>query len=123
MVEGRAGDQHAAWLTQRLQAGGDVDTVAQQVVALHHHIPEIDTNAERDPAVGGVSAWRAAAAFCTATEQATASTTDANSTIAPSPISFTIRPLCSANSGSIACSRKCLMAASVPASSSSISRE
>ena len=48
------------------------------------------------------------------------STTLANSTIAPSPISLTIRPLCSASSGSIACSRRPLIAASVPASSCSI---
>ena len=71
----------------------------------------------------GVLAWRSATAFCIATAQATASTTEANSTIAPSPISLTIRPLCSASSGSIACSRRALIAASVPASSCSISRE
>ena len=51
---------------------------------------------------GGVFACGSATAFCIATAQATASTTEANSTIAPSPISLTIRPLCSASSGSIA---------------------
>ena len=52
VVEGRAGDQHAAGLAQLLQAGGDVDAVAQEVVALDHHVAEVDADAEHDPPVG-----------------------------------------------------------------------
>ncbi len=52
MVESRAGDQHPAGLAQLLQAGGDVDAVAEQVVALDHHVAEIDADAEHDAPVG-----------------------------------------------------------------------
>ena len=53
MVVGGAGDQHAAGLAQLLQPGGDVDAVAEQVVALDHHVAEIDADAEHDAPVGG----------------------------------------------------------------------
>ena len=41
----------------------------------------------------GVSACAAAVSFCSATAHETASTTEPNSTMAPSPISLTMRPL------------------------------
>ena len=124
MVVGGARDQHAAGLAQLLQPGGDVDAVAEQVVALDHHVAEIDADAEHDPPVRRRPRPVASAtAFWTATAQATASTTEPNSTIAPSPISLTIRPWCSARSGSITSRRSALIAASVPASSCSTSRE
>ena len=71
----------------------------------------------------GVSSWATATAFWSATAQATASTTEPNSTIAPSPMSLTMRPRCSASSGSITVSRRPLIVPSVPASSRSTSRE
>ena len=52
VVVGGAGDQHAAGLAQLLQAGGDVDPVAEQVVALDHHVAEVDADAEHDAPVG-----------------------------------------------------------------------
>ena len=52
MVEGGAGDQHPAGLAQLLQPGGDVDPVAHQVVALDHHVAEIDADPEHDAPVG-----------------------------------------------------------------------
>ena len=66
-------------------------------------------------------AFRCAMASCTKTAQRTASTTLANSTMAPSPISLMIRPPCSARSGSIWLRRACCSRSSVPASSTPIS--
>ncbi len=77
VVVGRAGDQHAARLAQLLQAGGDVDAVAEQVVAVHDDVAEVDADAEHDPAVGWpASACPLATTFWIATAQATASTTE-----------------------------------------------
>ena len=52
MVERRARDQDAAGLAQLLQARGDVDPVAHEVVALDHHVAEVDADAEHDAPVG-----------------------------------------------------------------------
>ena len=52
LVVGGARDQHAARLAQLLQAGRDVDAVAEQVVALDHDVAEVDADAEDDAAVG-----------------------------------------------------------------------
>ena len=52
MVVGRAGDDDAARPRQRLQAVGDVDAVAVDVVALDDHVAEIDGDAELQPLVG-----------------------------------------------------------------------
>jgi len=41
----------AANMSQRLEPGRDVDTVAEQVVAVDHDVAEIDANAKRDLAV------------------------------------------------------------------------
>ena len=51
VVDG-AGEQHAAGVAELLQPGGDVDAVAEQVVALDHHVAEIDADAEDDAALG-----------------------------------------------------------------------
>ncbi len=53
----------------------------------------------------------------------TASTTLGNSASMPSPISLTIRPLCSAILGSMRSERRVFRAASVPSSSARIRRE
>ena len=64
---------------------------------------------------GDASACGSASSFWIATAQATASTTEPNSTSTPSPISLTMRPLCSATSGSITSARSALTAAIVAA--------
>jgi hypothetical protein len=52
VVIGRAGHQHTARLAQLFQACGDVHTIAQQVVALDHHVAEVDPDPEHDPTLG-----------------------------------------------------------------------
>jgi hypothetical protein len=71
----------------------------------------------------GVVLPSAAALLWTSNAQFTASTTLANSTSVPSPISLTTRPLCWATAGSNSVRRCCFNAASVPASSPPIIRE
>ena len=51
LVVDAAGDVDAAGLGQRLQAGGDVDAVAEQVVALDHDVAEVDADPELEPPV------------------------------------------------------------------------
>ena len=73
--------------------------------------------------------WRAVASRnaaperCTESAQFTASTTLPNSTMVPSPISFTMRPLWAATAGLKMVSRWRFRAANVPASSAPIRRE
>ncbi len=43
------GNANAAGLGQRLQAGGDVDAIAVNVVALDDHVAEIDPDPQHDP--------------------------------------------------------------------------
>ena len=52
LVVGGTGDEHAAGLAQLLQPRRDIDPVAEQVIALDHHVAEIDADAEHDPPVG-----------------------------------------------------------------------
>ena len=49
VIECRAGDADAAGLGHRLQARGDVDAVAIDVVALDDDVAEIDADAKPDP--------------------------------------------------------------------------
>ena len=70
---------------------------------------------------GGRPALRSTIPFCTSIAQRTASTTLRNSTIPPSPVRFTTRPLCTAIVGSIrslrsARSRARIRSSSEPAS-------
>ena len=67
--------------------------------------------------------FRRAMACCTSTAQRTASTTLANSTMAPSPMSLMTRPPCSARSGSNRLRRASCSRSSVPASSTPMSLE
>ena len=73
--------------------------------------------------LGGASACSAAILRWIATAQVTASTTEPNSASTPSPVSLTMRPFCSAVSGSMIRVRSVLTAASVVASSASTMRE
>ena len=49
MIECRARNAHTAWLGHRLQARGDVDAVAIDVVVLDDDVAEIDADAKPDP--------------------------------------------------------------------------
>ena len=53
LVVNAAGDVDAARLGQRLQAGGDVHAIAEQVIALDHHVAEVDADPELEPPVLG----------------------------------------------------------------------
>ena len=48
MVVSGTGHQHAARLAELLEARRDVNAIAQQVLALDHHVAEIDAHAEHD---------------------------------------------------------------------------
>ena len=48
----RPRDQDAARLGKLLQAGGDVDAVAVDVLAVDDHVAEVDADAERKPVLG-----------------------------------------------------------------------
>ena len=47
VVEDGAGDDDAARCGEALEPGGDVDTIAEQVAALHDHVAEIDPDPQR----------------------------------------------------------------------------
>src|SRR6266851_4648445 len=46
------GDADAAGVSETLEAGGDVDAVAVDLLAVDHHVAEVDANAELHPALG-----------------------------------------------------------------------
>ena len=52
LVKGRAGDQHTARLADLLQTSRDVHPIAEQVIALNHHVTEIDADAEDNAPFG-----------------------------------------------------------------------
>ena len=93
MVIGGTRDDDAVRFAEALQPGGDIDAIAVDVVAIDDDVAEIDADPERDPRVLGEGLTLASAiARWISTAHATASTTLANSTSAPSPMSFTMRP-------------------------------
>ena len=93
----RRRDADAAGLGQRFKPRGDVDAVAIDVAVLDDDVAEIDADAKHDaPVVLGTPALRSAMPRCHSIAQRTASTTLVNSTRMPSPVVFTIWPLCSA---------------------------
>jgi len=51
VVMHRIGDEHPAGIGERLDARGDVDAVAIEIVALDDHVAEIDADAQLDAAV------------------------------------------------------------------------
>ena len=113
LVVGGAGDQNAAGRAKLLQARGYVDTIAEQVLALDHHVTKVDADAKDDAALGRNFILPRSYAFLNGDRAGDASTTEPNSTMAPSPMSLTIRPLCSAIRGSINSERSARIAASV----------
>src|ERR1700730_14329014 len=42
----------AAWFGEALEARGDVDAVAVDLFAIHHHVAKVDADAEFHPALG-----------------------------------------------------------------------
>src|SRR6266851_1517612 len=46
------GDTDAAGVGETLEAGGDVDAVAVDLLAIHHHVAEVDADAEFHSALG-----------------------------------------------------------------------
>jgi hypothetical protein len=110
-------------LSKRLEPRGDVDAIAVDVVILVMMSPRLIPIRNRICRSGGMSRARSAMPACSSTAQRTASTTLANSTRAPSPMSLTMRPWCSAILGSMNSLRCALSAASVPAWSAAMSRE
>ena len=51
---GRSRDQNAAGWAELLQTGRHVDAVAQEIIALDHHVAQVDADAQDDPALGGI---------------------------------------------------------------------
>ena len=116
-------DADPARLGERLQARRDIDTIAVDIVAFNDDVAEVDAYSEDNGWLGCAVIRREAPERCTDSAQFTASTTLPNSTMVPSPISFTMRPLWAATAGSKTVSRCRFRAASVPASSAPIKRE
>jgi hypothetical protein len=116
-------DADSARLGQGFEAGGDVDAVAVMSPSSMIISPRLMPMRNSIRRSAAMSALRSAIARCTSTAQRTASTTLANSTKAPSPVVLTRRPQCSLTFGSINSRCNVFSAASVPSSSSPISRE
>jgi len=106
-----------------LQARGDIDAVAVNVVAVDDDVADIDSDAQGDALVVGMSASRSTIARWISTAQRTASTTLGNSTSTPSPVSLTMRPRCFLIFGSVSSRRCAFSRSSVPSSSAPIIRE
>jgi hypothetical protein len=53
LVVDAAGDVHTTGFGQRLEPGGDIDAIAEQIVALDHDVAEIDADAEFEAPVLG----------------------------------------------------------------------
>ena len=123
MFAGGCRDADAARLGDVLQPRRHIDAVAKDVAVLDDDVAEIDADAELDAPILGTPALRPAIPCWISTAQATAFTTLVNSTSMPSPVSLTMRPLCSAILASTSSLRLALNAASVAASSTPISLE
>ena len=117
------GDADSAGLGKRLQSRRNVDAIAIDVVVFNNDIAEIDADSDHDGRLMRFASGDEAPERCTESAQFTASTTLPNSTMVPSPISFTMRPLWATTAGSKMVSRCRFRAASVPASSAPIRRE
>src|SRR5688500_15027380 len=52
LIIGCARNEHASWFAQSLQAGGDVNAVTQEILALDHDITEVYADAKDDPPLG-----------------------------------------------------------------------
>ena len=123
VIEGGAGDEHAAGLADLLEACGDIHPVPEQILPVDDDVAEIDADPQHDAARSGNVRLALCRRPLHAMAQDTASTTELNSAIAPSPITFTIGPWCAARAGRYISGAAPSCAARVSASSCSISRE
>ena len=115
---GVLGETNGAGLGDAFEASGDVDAVAHEVaVAFFDHVAQMNADAEFDPPVFGHTGVALGMAVWISRAQRTASTTLRNSTISPSPVRLTTRPLRAAMVGSRRSLRNDLSRASVPSSS------
>jgi hypothetical protein len=110
-----ASDADAARLGQTFQARRDIDAIAEDVAVFQDDVADVDADGYRMRRSSGSAASRSAMPAWIATAHSTASTALPNSTRAPSPVSLTSRPRCSAIRGSA-------NSPEVPASSKPISR-
>ena len=110
-----------AGLGERLEPGGNVDAIAEDIVAIDDDVPEIDADPQFETALRGIGSLIARAARCISMAQFSASTTLEKSASRLSPAVPTIRPPLAAINGSTA-PRSSPSARWVPASSSPISR-
>ena len=44
LIVGRSGNRDAARIGDAFQSGGDIDAVSEDVVAIHHDVPEVDAD-------------------------------------------------------------------------------
>src|SRR6202007_2929997 len=51
LIVRRPGDADASWLRQCLQTRRDIHAVAKEVPSAHHHVADVDTNAETNAAI------------------------------------------------------------------------
>ena len=103
LVEGGAGDHDPTRLGELLEARHHVHAVAVEVaVGFADHVAEVDADPEADALLlhGTAASSRSAMPRWMRIAHSTASTALANSHSAPSPMSLTMRPRCSARSGS-----------------------
>src|SRR5215469_1755970 len=47
----RPGNAYRAWLRERLEPGGDVDPVAEDIIAVNYHIAEVDADPKLETAL------------------------------------------------------------------------
>ena len=52
VVVNRVGDQNATWRAEPLEAGRDVDSVAEEILPLDHDVAQIDPDPEHDASLG-----------------------------------------------------------------------
>ncbi len=79
-------------LGKRLEPGGDVDAIAEDIAVLDYDVAEIDPDAHRDAALGESPRFGRATASRNAAAQRTASTTLSNSISTASPVRLKMFP-------------------------------
>ena len=67
-------DAHRAGFGQRLEPGGDIDAITEDIVTVDDYIAEMDADPEFEPALGGIGSLTAREARCISTAQFSAST-------------------------------------------------
>jgi hypothetical protein len=100
LISDDTADANPTGLRQGFEPGRDVHPVTKDVVLFNDNVAQVDANAESDPPLFGHFGSRSIIPRWISAAQRTASTTLANSARKPSPVFFTIRPLCSLIFGS-----------------------